>query len=309
MKNSIIIINYNTAHMTARCIQGVLNALMTANHSFEIIVVDNCSKIDDYQTLKSLVASMPHTTLVRNSFNSGFGLGNMIGVNLARGEYLTFLNSDTLIEEDCVTPLLDYLAQNPNAGVITPQHTNTDGQKVHSFDYYINFRQNFVGLWLYLLTSSKHTPNPKKEYNVPIAVDFVYGCFMMFRRSAFAQVGGFDPNIFLYYEEMDVCWRLKKAGYQSIFYPQAKFKHVGGGSSSQVNTHFERVVSTLYMLRKNEGYLRYAAFKFLLVIQSGFKGIFRPKKYLTLFFKLLFLGPPQASSMRVSQTVDEFWVK
>ncbi|MFK1887869.1 glycosyltransferase [Bacteroides fragilis] len=108
MKVSIIILNYNTSRLTLNCINSIHKYL--PNGTYEIIVVDNASQETDYQHLTENLSGQ-EITIIRNKINSGFGAGNMVGANIAQGKYLCFLNNNTELLEDCISPLCSYLKE------------------------------------------------------------------------------------------------------------------------------------------------------------------------------------------------------
>jgi len=150
-------------------------------------------------------------------------------------------------------------------------------------------------------------PSPQKYYskkhgadnlNKPFEVDMVSGAFMFFNTKAYEICGGFDPKIFLFYEEMDICTRLKQKGYTTVFYPESTFIHYQGKSSGNVIMKNEFTVSYIYMIKKNHSYAYYLAIKTILLIKYGFKSIVKPKKYASPFKIILKGGNSLAYSMR-----------
>ena len=167
MKVSIIILNYNTSRLTLNCINSIHKYL--PNGTYEIIVVDNASQETDYQHLTENLSGQ-EITIIRNKINSGFGAGNMVGANIAQGKYLCFLNNDTELLEDCISPLCSYLKENPQTGCITPQQYNKHLKAVPSSNRYSiwDFRKRHPGKIM-----SRPLPQKKKE-SIPVS----YTCFM-----------------------------------------------------------------------------------------------------------------------------------
>ncbi|MFV0237345.1 MAG: glycosyltransferase family 2 protein [Flavobacteriales bacterium] len=304
MDLSIIYINYNSHQYTLNSIES-LKKVIHENITHEIIVIDNHSLLNDYSALeKKLHKNHPDVLLKRSCFNSGFASGNMYGSQHATGKYLLFINNDTLFYQDCFTPLFNYMEKNKQVGVSTVKVFDKEKNLGCSFDHFIGLRKHFLGRTIL----EKYFKKPKRKnnpYKNPIEVDAVQGCFMFFRAQSFAHIGGFDTNIFLYYEEIDICKRLKNKGYKSIFHPNSSFTHFEGGSSTQLGylKKLELTISYLYVLRKNFGFLRYFFIKTALIVKYFFKSIFK-WNYWKLFFTLLTLGSPLAHSLRQKQSIS-----
>jgi GT2 family glycosyltransferase len=190
---------------------------------------------------------------------------------------------------------------NDNVGVAAPTHREMNGQVSRSFGEFDTTASRVLGRWASSKFRSDASPDPKATYDQPVAVDFVYGSFMMFRLEALAAAGGFDPNIFLFYEEMDICYRLKTLGYSAVYYPGVSFRHIGQASFTKPEIiKLESDISLLYLIRKNRGYGHYLAFRLTKLLSYGFKALYS-RKYRSLFTKLIGMGPPQAGSLRTIQ--------
>lgn len=301
MDVSIISINYNNSQLTLDFVKSIIEHT-PKNISFEIIVVDNCSKIEDYKNLKTILADFNDVVkIARNNINSGFGSGNMFGTQFATGKYLAFINNDIIFVEDCFTSLITFMQSNPKVGVCTPQQYNKDRNPVTCFDHFHGIRKELLGRSFIELTSKK-VKRESKHYTENVAVDFVQGCFMFFDTQKFAETGGFDTNLFLYYEEMDICYRLKQKGYTSMLVPETKFIHLHG-ESTNVNYLIkqELKLSQLYLLRKNYNYIKYNILRFIIFIKILFKSITK-FKYFNLL-RTIITGKYLENSLKQSQKV------
>jgi hypothetical protein len=270
--------------------------------SFEISVVDNRSFISEFNTLKLFVESLNRKDifLTRSCMNTGFGLGCMLALNKSAGKYLAFINSDTFFKEDCFAPLVQFMDAHPHAGIVTPQHKDGEGRLMRSYSRFDSLGSRFIGSWFSRLPLRESSRQPVESGTAKL-VDFVFGSFMLVRRDSFAVVGGFDPNIFLYYEEMDLCLRLKKAGFGAYFYPEVSFFHLGNGSGAvSEDLRFESISSMLYVMRKHRGALYSKLFFVALVFQYALKAPFKSRNR-RLFLRLIGATVPQACSLRVSQ--------
>lgn len=294
---SVIIINYNTAKYTLDCIKSVLE-FSNPKLSIDIIVIDNNSNPSDYEILEKNFPKQDHISLFRSVINTGFGGGNMLGAQFANSKYLLFLNNDAMLKNDCIGILYHYMESNIEIGVSTAQNYDEKGDFVPSFDHDKGFRKLLFGRSYLEKNNPQLYPKRKKEYTEPVDVNFVNGAFMFFRSECFAQVGGFDTNIFLYFEEMDICYRLRQLGYKSVLVPKAKILHYQGvstGVSKAISK--EGFLSQLYITKKNYSYLKYVLIRMYYI----FTFIFKPKKW--FLFPLIIKGAHLSQSLKQKQSI------
>jgi len=285
-----ILINYNTSKYTLECIQAVVNKT-SEGISYQIIVVDNNSELSDYKNLRNNFPKHENISLHRSDLNTGFGGGNMHGVQFANAKYLLFLNNDAMLQNDCLNLLYSFMETHPKVGVATAQNYDENNNFVPSFDHNKGLRRLLFGRSFLEKNNPKLYPNRKQEYSQPIEVNWVNGAFMFFKSNVFHTVGGFDPEIFLYWEEMDICHRLRKAGYASMLVPAAKILHFQGvsiGVSKPIDR--EAYISYLHVLRKNYGFFKYVLIRKYLILVV----LLKPKKWYLLKV-LLKLNPSKAS--------------
>jgi len=272
---SVIIINYNSSAYTLDCIASVLEKT-SPSISLEIIVVDNNSKQEEFAALEAGLPLRENITLVSSRINTGFGGGNMFGAQFASGEYLLFLNNDTLLMNDCIGMHVEFHRNNPKAGVTSAQNYDQHGKFVPSFDHNKGLRKLLFGRSFLEKNYAETHPKRKKEHTDVIEPHFINGAFMFFKSSIFGEIGGFDTNIFLYFEEMDISHRLRQKGYRTFLLPQTKIVHYQGGSSAK-NRPIDRegLISYLYIIKKNYPYLKYLTIKYYLF----FTFLIKPKKW------------------------------
>ena len=295
MDVSIIIINYNSSSYTINCINSIYK--FTKDLSFEIIVVDNQSNPKDLIALENVLETV-NFKLIKSKYNLGFGGGNHLGYKESKGNHLAFINNDVELTENSLLKLLNYSNTNAKIGCLGLPQVDDEG-KTFKYSY-----RRFIDLSYHLFGHKKPIKYYSKLYNsdlsVPFPVDLVSGAFMFFKREAYEKVDGFDSKIFLFYEEMDICLRLKKQGYSTVFYPNSTFIHYMGKSSSNIAIRKEFTVSYLYVIKKNYSPLYYQFLRFILVIKYGIKSIFKPKKHFIVFKIALKGGDSLKYSMRTN---------
>ena len=213
----------------------------------------------------------PHILLIISKLNTGFGGGNMLGANQARGKYILFLNSDVLLTEDCIKPLCDMLEDNPHIGCITPQQMNGSGALLPTFGHEPSV---FTAVWGTRLLE-KLFPRRYPRLYTPLAeitnASYISGSFMLFPLQVFYLAGGFDTNIFLYYEEYDICTRLSALGYKSVIVPSYTYTHLVGESTKHVKseTTREMFISQLYVYKKHHRTINYWLYKWIVIIKMA----------------------------------------
>ena len=295
---SIIIINYNTSAYTVKCVASILE-FTRPSIPIEVIVVDNNSKIEDYNALKKDLTKSPLVALHRSVINLGFGGGNMFGAQYANSKYLLFLNNDAFLKNDCISILSNYMNANPDTGVSTAQNYDINNNYVCSFDHNKGLRKLIFGRGFLEKLNPKEFPKRKKTYLNPLTVNFVNGAFMFFRADAFSKVGGFDSTIFLYFEEMDICHRLLNLGYKSVIVPDAKINHYQGASTgtSKIITK-EALISYLYVIKKNYSFLKYKCIQYYFLVTF----LIKPKKWFLL--SIVWKGGDLSSSLKQKQKLN-----
>jgi GT2 family glycosyltransferase len=296
-KLTVALVHFNTPDETGHCLASLLKVLRPGfGGGFRIVVVDNRSENDKFERLRAVVAALaaPEVLLVRNCINAGFGLGCMTALNFSAGAFIAFVNNDTIFDEDCFSPLVAYLEAHARIGAVGPQHLSETGKPERSYGYNdtlasrLRLRRKF---------------DPLAIPTAPIDVDYVFGAFMMFRREALAQCGGFDPTVFLFYEEMDICQRLRSAGWRVSFYPGASFRHIGQASLKGTDPKPESDLALLYVMRKNRGYWAWRLLWVSKLLSYALRAPFR-MRHRRLLVRLITMGPPQASSWRVRQNCN-----
>lgn len=226
---SIIIINYNTPQLTQQCVDSVL--AHTELENFEIVVVDNGSS-DRY-----FPNSDRRVKYVYNRENLGFAGGNNLGLKLCLGEYILLLNSDTIIYDNSIGVLLNEFLSDDRAGAITPKLLSADAQVQFCANRCAGVRLELRELFRVNKLASKEKLakiylGGRWNYDLPTECDWIYGtCFLTSKKIIKEVLGGkFPDTFFMYAEDMQWSFRIKKAGLKCLYTPKASITHLGGAS-------------------------------------------------------------------------------
>ena len=285
---SIILVNYNGAEVVLECLRSLQQYLHTI--SSEIIVVDNAST-DDSAALIS--ENFPTVQLLQQKENRGFGAGNNVGATHAKGEFLFFLNTDTLLISDVLPPLITLMKEHPDVGIIGTKLLNADGSLQLSIASEISIAGEYK-----TLKQVKYSNSPQQQeaiaqrFDQTQTVDIVIGAAFFMRRVLFESLNGFDETFFMYFEESDLCQRSRDRGWKILYTPDASIIHLGGYSVGKVSDRMrlEYRRSQLYYYRKHRPVweqilLRfYLAVKFMIAALKSLSPIDRAILYLLLDF-------------------------
>lgn len=237
---SIIYVNYKTGELILDSIRSVKE--QSRDISFEIIVVDNCSGDGSAERIKE---GCPEATLIQAPQNLGFGRANNLGIEAAKGEVVFFLNPDTLLTNNAIKILYDYLKGHKKVGACGGNLVDMNFSPVNSYG------RRFPSLWEEFLSIFYLKPllwhnSRSASYNYtgkPMGVASIVGAGLMVKRSVLDQVGYFSPDFFMNFEETELCLRIKKAGYLVMSVPEARIIHLEGQSSyinaSRMQRYFE----------------------------------------------------------------------
>ena len=246
---SIIIVNYNTLSVTSSCINSLFNA--TTRITFEVILVDNASTDGSKEFFKA----DSRIIYIYNEQNIGFGQANNKGLSIAKGRNIFFLNPDTLLLNNAVKILSDYLDANIEIGACGGNLYDEQMQCAHSYFMLLPSVRWELNWWSKgLLEKILWGRNSQFNHSgLPRKVGYICGADLMVKHSVLRQVGGFSPAFFMYYEETDLSYRIKKAGYTIYSVPGARIQHLEGKSfKKSLNTsrmlYLEKSLSTYHSL-------------------------------------------------------------
>ncbi len=301
---AVILINYNSSNFTLNAVNSIISTTSKALN-YQIIVIDNASQYDDYHHLKQNIAVSSNITLFRSKINTGFGAGNMLGIQFANAKHYAFVNNDTVLKNDCLSVLYNFIETEDTAAMCAPQSFDEDGNVLKSFDYFLTLKRELLGRKTLRKLHPKKYPKRNQTYTTPLKVDSIPGSFLYVDAVAFNAVGGFDTNIFLYYEETDLAYRINALNGKNACFlvPEAKYIHYRGQSTSKnMLIKKELKLSLLYVIKKNSSYMSFILLKTILTFKYLFKSLFKPKYYM-LFQALFFKGASLHTSLKQSQKI------
>ncbi len=268
---SIIIVNWNTKDYLLGCLKALTNS--DEGLSREVIVVDNGSQDGSPDELKRF---FPTVHLIGNQNNLGFAKAVNQGIREASGKYLLLLNPDTRLKEGVLETLLSFMEENQEVAVAGPQLLNGDGSKQNSIANFPSLATELLNKSLLRWLFPQKYPGKEKDYLNPIEVDSVIGACLMVRREAIEKVGLLDEDYFLFLEETDWCYRMKKAGWKIYHVPQARVYHFQGKSAekerNRAKVEFYR--SRYIFFKKNRGRGQVFILRIGLLVRLIFEEIF-----------------------------------
>lgn len=229
---AVVVVNFNTRELLRNCLASVL-----LEEPAEVVVVDNGSADDSRALVRN---GFPGVLLISEPRNPGFGAAANRGVAACGAPYVLLLNADTRLEPGALRALTGELDRHPKAAVVGPRLLETDGRPQSSwFPEPTPF--NLLALNTFLNRLVRVTPGLARRFrpvwgrDVPAGtVPWLKGAALALRREAFQAIGGFDESFFLYAEDVDLCFRLRNAGWEVRFTPAAQVVHVEGASTRQV---------------------------------------------------------------------------
>lgn len=258
MKLSICIVNWNVSDLLNKCLSSIYK--YPPKCDFEVIVVDNASSDGSAAMIKAI---FPRVKLIESKDNLGFSKGNNLAIKAAAGELILLLNPDTEVPAGSLDTLVDFIEKHKDAGVAAPKLLNPDGSLQRSCLSFPTLpamaaRQLFLEtLWPGNPASRKYLMGGLK-YDTVTEVDQPMGAALLIRKEVLDKVGMFDEASFMFFDEVDLCYRVKKAGWKIFFTPAAQIMHHGGTSIKKwgafnLSRHWTR--SRNYYFKKNHGRL------------------------------------------------------
>jgi len=238
MHLSIIILNYKSKNLVRNCLRAIFESRL--DFEFEVIVADNNS--DDG------VRSMLETEFSQVKFfsageNRGMGAGNNFAVNRATGKYVLIVNPDIFVFPESIGKLITFAEKNESVGVVAPQLLNPDRTLQHTCYRWHNiltplYRRTFLGKYEFAKKEVERFLMLDKNHEEQLEPDWIQGSCLLIPKKVYDQVGGFDEKFFMYFEDTDLCRRIRKENYKIVYFPEAKVIHLhrkqSGGGFSQL---------------------------------------------------------------------------
>lgn len=240
-KISIVIVNFNGGDFLIRCLKSLQNVKDEADLS--IFVVDNVSSDGSFLKAKKL---FPKLKYIQNKENIGFGAGNNVALKLVKDENILLFNPDNEIKEGVLTTMLDFMDQNPDVGVSTCKIVLENG--LVDLTAHRGFPTPWASL-LYFLGEDSLYHLSKRDLNSIHEVDAISGAFFLTRKSVLEKVGLFDEDYFMYAEDIDLCYRIKQAGFKVMYVPTVEILHHKGVSSG-LKKHSQNVTTASLQTRR-----------------------------------------------------------
>ncbi len=252
---SVVVVNYNTKNSTVACLKSLIK--YSSGVKTEIILVDNASSDGSLAAIEKV---RPKATIIRNHSNLGFGTANNQGAKIAKGRFILFLNSDTLLFENSLMKILDWMNAHKEADVVACRLVNPDNTLQYSLGHFPDLPR--IVCWMGFIDDipgikrifpAFHLEHPK-WYQKDMPVDWATGAFLMIRKEVFEKTGGFDEKMFMYGEEVEWELRIKKLGFKIFFTPVTSVIHFGQISSNKISSSFKIISEykgVLYILKKH----------------------------------------------------------
>ena len=224
---SVVVVNWNTVELLSACLASVRASVRS--DQFEIIVVDNGSSDGSAEWC---ARAYPEVQIIGNTRNVGFGVANNQGIAASRAELCLLLNSDAVVRPDAILRMVETMSQRPSMGVLGCRLLNADGTRQRSWMWFPSVAR--LVCQEAMLTGLLPAPSgmfvePPERRSVGMC-DWVYAAAVVVRKVALDQVGGFDSRMWMYGEEMELCYRLRLHGWEVGFDPRPCVTHLGEGS-------------------------------------------------------------------------------
>jgi GT2 family glycosyltransferase len=264
---SVVVVSWNTQELLARCLQSVIEEVERFwPFDSETIVVDNCSTDGSLEMVRR---QFPSVLIIENTENRGFAFANNQAIRRSSGRFILLLNSDAEIFPGALASMIEVLESDPQVAGCGPMLLNPDGSLQEACQpmltpwrefWRLSFLDRFWPLATYRLT--------RWDHGLLHEVEVLKGACLMLRREALDQVGLLDTRYFMYSEEVDLCFRLRQAGWKIYWVPRASVLHFGGASTRQVelDMYVQLYRSKMQFFRKTGGRRQTLLFKVLLVL-------------------------------------------
>ena len=241
-KISVIIVNFNGGEYLLRCLESLEKERKKI--SLETWVVDNASSDGSIEKAREKFSEVNYLV---NKDNLGFGAANNLVLRKVETEYILFLNPDSKVLSGTIQYMVDYMEKNQDVGAATCKVEKEDG--LLDFASHRGFPTPWVSFLYYVLGQDSLYHLTNCDFSKPHEVDAIAGAFFMVRKSVLEKVGLFDEDYFLYTEDLDLCFRIKKAGFKIMYVPEVKIIHYKGVTSG-IKEHSQEISTANEKSRK-----------------------------------------------------------
>lgn len=262
---SIILVCWNNKEYLDTCLKSLYETGM--KNSFDILVVDNGSTDGSQQML---VEKYPNVQIIQNTENVGLGRASNQGIEATSGRYVLLLNNDTIVNGSSFDAMVNFLDQNPKTGGVGGKIFNPDGTVQSCYNYFSTFREEFLiatRLGEIILPGYPAVVNSEQIKSV----DWISSACLMLRRSVLDEVGVLDDEYFIYGDEADLQYRIKKAGWDIHYLPQATIIHYGGRSMDRWKRRKMVYRGKMLFYEKNYGLIHAFLLRIMLAVLSIIK--------------------------------------
>lgn len=255
MELSIVIVSWNTQELLKDCLNSVYSE--TNNIEFEIIVVDNASTDKSVEMLKK---EFPEVKIIENKENVGFSRASNQGIRLSSATYILLLNPDTIIRDNAIEKMVDFIDAHPEAGAIGCQLLHKNGKHlVGDAGYVISLKTAisyafFLSIIFHKICKGLVINHKIDHEEEPIEVDWISGACFLVRHSILKRIGLLDEDFFMFVEDMEWSRRIKREGFKIYYLPYMSIIHLAGVSTSQ-QTQIKNI-STLWVENLHKFYSR-----------------------------------------------------
>lgn len=265
---SIIIVNYNTPSLTIECVNSIFDNVKSCR--YEVIIIDNSSSDNSAKIISSKFRD--RIVLIESPVNLGFGRANNLGATKAQYDYLFFLNSDTVLKNDPFDYFFNFYYQTKNVGALGTYLFDGKGNYTLSGGYTYSIKK-------YLKTACRSYLAPKMNFEVELSnkvqkVDYVIGADIFISAELFNEVGGFDPKIFMYFEDVKLCRQLNDLGFTNYLIPGPRIIHYVSSSSASQFSRVHNTSSMMYCISQKSSNFKFRIFQsiyFILKLPIIFK--------------------------------------
>lgn len=257
---SIIVVNYMNYKLTIECIQSILKNLKSIK--YEVIIFDNCSPNESFEKLNDRFQNVSSIYIYKSNKNNGFGAGNNQAITYTSSDFVLFLNPDVLVLDNTLTDMIQVIKKFSDIGIIGAKLLNMDHSLQYSCRRFLSFKEFLIARTPIKKISNQLTVkqlNDKylmKDINHDIAqdVDWLMGSCLLVRKAEFLSLGGFSEEYFMYFEDVDLCYKYKLNNQRVYYYPHTKMIHLHEQASvKKINKLTVKHVESMFKFYKKYG--------------------------------------------------------